>query len=124
MITFSWQITPEDVWPGIVQRQINAIERDIVKLCEALATEIQAWMKANHAWQNITGAAEAGLYAELLHIAGEFAGVLLSHGDSVPHAIWLEVAHQGRFSILAPALDTFGPRLLKGVREIVRKHSS
>lgn len=124
MITFSWQITPEQVWPNISRRQVANIERDLVKFCESLAPEIEAWMKANHAWQNDTGAAEAGLYAELVHVAGQFAGVLISHGENVPHAIWLEVANRGQYSIIGPALDTFAPKLKAGAREIVRRYSS
>lgn len=124
MITFRWQITPEQVWPEISQRQVQAIERGLVNFCQTVAPQIGAWMKANHVWEDQTGTAEAGLYAELVHLAGEFAGVLMSHGDDVPHGVWLEVAYQGRYSILAPALDFWAPKLLQGAREIVRRYSS
>jgi hypothetical protein len=124
MITFSWQLTPEQTWPRLTKRKIDAIIADIVQLMGDLAPEAEAWMKANHPWQNQTGAAEAGLHAERVYTPEQFAGIMLSHGEDVPHAIWLEVANRGRFSILAPALDHFAPRIVKGVREIVRKHSS
>lgn len=124
MITFSWQITPEQVWPGISARQVANIERDLVKLCDAMAEEVETWMKANAPWQDVTEAARKGLHAELVHIAREFAGVMFSHGEDVEHAIFLEVAHRGQYSIIAPALDYFAPKLKAGAREIVRRYSS
>lgn len=124
MITFSWQITPEQVWPEISRRQIAAIERELVKFCDGMAKEIAAWMKANHVWQNQTEAAEKGLYAELVHIMGEFAGVLFSHGEDVAHAWWLETIQRGKFGIIAPALDYFAPKLKAGASAVVRRYSS
>lgn len=124
MITFQWQITPEQVWPTISRRQVGAIIQAIVKAIDALAPEAEAWLKANHPWQNETGAAEAGLHAQLVYTPEQFAGLMMSHGDDVPYAIWLEVAHQARFSVLMPALDVFGPRLTSEVRKIVRRYSS
>lgn len=124
MITFSWQITPEQVWPQISQRQIATIERELVKLCDKMRGEIAAYMKANHPWENVTGAAEAGLHAELVHVLNEFAGVMFAHGDDVAHAWYLETMQRGRFGIIAPTLDVFGARLLTEVKAIVRKYSS
>jgi hypothetical protein len=124
MITFSWQTTPEQVWPRVARRRVDAIVRDIVRFMDGLAPEVEAWMKANHPWQNQTGAAEAGLHAERVYTPEQFAGVMFSHGEDVPPAIWLEVAHRGQYSILMPALDYFAPRLLQEVRAIVRRHSS
>lgn len=124
MITFSWSITPEQVWPDISRRQVKAIVTAIVKLIEGMAPDVEAWMKANHPWKNDTTAAEQGLYAKGVYTPEQFAGLMMSHGDDVPHAIWLEVAHRGKFSILAPALDHFAPLLLKEARAIVRRYSS
>lgn len=124
MITFEWKITPEQVWPEISKRQVDAIERAIVRLIEKMAPEVEAWMKANHAWKNDTGAAEAGLHVDLVHIAQAYAGLVMSHGEQVAHAKWLELIQRGRFSVLRPALDVFRPRLLREVEAIIRKYSS
>ena len=66
-MTVTWNIQPGDAWGRLVQAEVDAIEAEIVALVNSLLDPVEAWMKANHRWQNQTGAAEAGLYTDILH---------------------------------------------------------
>ncbi len=120
----TWNITPQESWGRLAQAQVNGIEADIVALVNAMLNEVQEWMRANHPWGNITGAAEAGLYTDIEHVARQSVTLLMSHGPAVPYAVFLEYAHAGRWSILPDASDRFWPILYRGAMEIARRHSS
>lgn len=123
-MTITWNIRPEDVWPRIVQAQVDAIEADIVTLVNSLLDPVQEWMKANHRWQNRTGAAETGLYTDLLRVARQSVHLLMSHGPTISYSVYLEYGFAGRLSILGDTADNFWPLLYRGAVEIVRRHSS
>jgi hypothetical protein len=65
------------------------------------AQRVEAWEKANHRWQNRTGAAERGLTCRVEETATGFRLVNL-HG--VSYGGVLEFGHEGRFAILQEAL--------------------
>lgn len=123
-MTVSWNIRPEEAWGALVEQETAAIEAEIVALVDRLSDEAAVWMRANHAWENVTGEAEAGLYADIEHVARQSVTLLMSHGPAVWYAWYLEYSHAGRFAILADTSDRFWPVLLRGVTEIVRQHSS
>jgi hypothetical protein len=122
----SWNIRPEEVWPRIVQAQVDAIEADIVALVNSLTDDATEFMQANHRWQNRSGLAEGSLNAYLLHGVRQFVYLVLSHGSAVivPYAWFLEYSFAGRFAVLGDAADTFWPVLYRGVIDILRRHSS
>lgn len=68
----------------------------------AIARIVEAWMKENAPWQDQTGAARASLRA---YVKGK--RIVLEHG--VPYGYYLEMANQGQYSILFPAVDHFTP---------------
>lgn len=123
-MTISWNITPDEAWGALAQAQVDGIEADIVALVNALLDEVQAWMRANHPWQNRTGAAEAGLYTDIEHVVRQSVTLLMSHGPAVPYAVFLEYAHGGRWAILGDTSDRFWPVLYRGAVEIAQRHSS
>lgn len=122
-MSVQWTIQPGDAWAGLVQVRADAIEADIVALVESLLDDVEAYMKAEHRWQNRTGAAEAGLYTDIEHAVREFVYLLMSHGPTVEYAVFLEYAHAGRFEILSTTTDQWWPILYRGVVGIVRRYS-
>ncbi len=123
-MTVTWNVSPAEVWPDITQRQVNAIEREIIALVRSLLDPAQSWMRANHRWQNRTGNAEAGLYTDIETVAHETVIMLFSHGPSIDYAVFLEYAHSGRFAILGDAVDQWAPEFYRGVQDIVRRYST
>ena len=63
--------------------------------------------------------ARAGLHVDVNQAPAVLAELTFSHGEDVPYGIWLEIANQGRFAIIAPAIDYWGPKLMQDVQRIV-----
>lgn len=121
-MTISWNITPEESWGALAQRQADSIEADIVSLVESLLDDVQSWMRANHRWQNVTGEAEAALYTDIEHVVRQSVHLLMSHGPAIAYAMILEL--NPKTALLGDAVDHWQPLLFRGVQEIVRRHSS
>lgn len=97
-----------------------AIEAEVVALVDGITDQAAAWMKQNHRWENRTGAAEEGLYADLIVVAHQTVSLLLSHGPTIEYARWLEA--NPKFAVLGDAVDQFAPILFRGLQEIAKKH--
>ena len=123
-MTVTWNIDPGDAWRELTQAHVDAIEAECVALVNSLLDPVQEWMKMNHRWQNQTGAAEEGLYTDILHAVRQSVYLLMSHGPTVAHAVYLEHSFSGRFALLGDTVDNWWPILYRGVLDIVRRHSS
>lgn len=44
-----------------------------------------------------------------------------SNADRVPYGIWLELAHNGRYSIVRPTVDYWGPKLFKSIQILINR---
>lgn len=114
-----WDETPEKMVERLIDRYMARIAKGITEIANRRAPEIAAWMQANHRWQNQTGAAEAGLHTTVEQVTAMMTEITLSHGESVPYGIWLEVAHQGVWGVLTPAVDHWGPILMNDIQQLV-----
>jgi hypothetical protein len=118
-MAFKWEVAPDLAFPELVDRYTKTIFLSGRRVAAERAQEAEQWMKDNHPWQNRTGAAEAGLHVDVLESPGVLAELVFSHGENVPYAVWLEIANGGRYAIIAPAIDYWGPRLMQDVQRIV-----
>ncbi len=82
------------------------------------APQIENWMKNNATWTDRTGAARNGLAARF-YSDQDGRGIVLFH--QVPYGIWLEVRFSGRYAIINPALQTWGPQIMERVRGLLNK---
>lgn len=76
---------------------------------QAGAEEVENYAKSNAPWSDRSGAARAGLHAEVYQDLGE---IVLELSHSVEYGIWLELIQNGRFAIIMPTLEALGPRIL------------
>lgn len=83
------------------------------------AAEIEGTMKSNRPWVDRTGMAKATLNAKVSLQGPSKVRITLAHG--VSYGIWLELAHGKNNAIIAPTIDTEGPRLLSGMGNIMGK---
>ena len=120
-MTFRWQIRPEDAWPRFTQTQVDALENDLVAFVEGMLDEVASDMKTQAPWTDRTGNARASLFTALIHEARRTVGILLSHGSVIDYSTFLEYGFSGRFAILAPSVDRWGPKLLAGAQKILRE---
>jgi hypothetical protein len=82
------------------------------------AEHVEDWEKANHLWQNQTGAAERGLHCSV-EVDGIAQRIRLINTHGVAYGMYLEQMQFGRYAILLTALRTFQfPILAEAARRI------
>lgn len=103
-----WVRPPEQVANDLQAWAAVEIYSRAERRAEALALDIENWMMANRVWNDRTTDARYSLMVSVTK-EGHNIELVLSHG--VPYGIWLEVMQGGRFSILVPATQYWGPQL-------------
>ena len=83
------------------------------------ASEIQAKMKINRPWTDRTGMAKALLNAKVSQPNDNTIRITLSHG--VNYGIWLELAHEKNYAIIAPTIREEGPRIVEDLNNLISK---
>ena len=72
------------------------------------AENVEDYARENAPWTDQTGSARAGLIAEAERQGTE---LVLTLAHSVDYGVWLEVIQNGRFAIIMPTLEHFGPEV-------------
>ena len=83
------------------------------------ASEIQAKMKMNRPWTDRTGMAKALLSAKVSQPDANTVRITLAHG--VNYGIWLELAHEKNYAIIAPTIQEEGPRIVDDLNNLMSK---
>lgn len=83
------------------------------------ASELQAKMKANRPWTDRTGMAKATLSAKVSQPNTNTIRITLAHG--VDYGIWLELAHEKNYAIIAPTIREEGPRIVSDLNDLMSK---
>ncbi len=91
--------------PKLIKEKTEAV-------LQRYAPEIENWMKVNAPWTDQTGAARNGLAARY-YSDPDSTGIILFH--QVPYGLWLEVRYSGKYAIIDPALQEWGPRVMAGL---------
>lgn len=89
-------------------------EDEALGVAESMASEIESDAQQNAPWSNRTGDARDGLVAEASMEGGDIV-VTLMH--TVDYGEWLETIQSGRFAIIMPTLDKYGPAVQRAVAE-------
>lgn len=85
----------------------------------AKASELQAKMKVNRPWTDRTGMAKATLNAKVSQPNQNTVRITLAHG--VDYGIWLELAHEKNYAIIAPTIREEGPRIVNDLNNLMSK---
>lgn len=83
------------------------------------AREIDEWLGPHAPWKDRTTLARKGLHAFLDETTGPLGTIVISHSTTLDYVIWLEIANQGRFSIIRPALDYWGRKTQSTLQNLV-----
>jgi hypothetical protein len=83
------------------------------------ASELQAKMKTNRPWTDRTGMAKALLNAKVSQPSPTIVRITLAHG--VDYGIWLELAHEKNYAIIAPTVREEGPRIVEDLDNLMSK---
>lgn len=89
---------------------VVAADRGLTEYNESRAQDVQDYAQENAPWEDRTGAARDGLTAEARH-DGMHYYIDLYH--TVDYGIWLEIRWEGRFAIIQPTLEHFGPVVME-----------
>lgn len=83
------------------------------------ASEIESKMKVNRPWTDRTGMAKALLTAKVSQPSDRLIRITLAHG--VEYGIWLELANEKNYAIIAPTIDQEGPRIVTDLDDLMSK---
>lgn len=83
------------------------------------ASELQATMKTKRPWTDRTGMAKALLNAKVSQPSSDIVRITLAHG--VDYGIWLELAHEKNYAIIAPTVREEGPRIVSDLDNLMSK---
>lgn len=102
-------------WFGFLKRQ--AIAKDIAtraKLNAQRKAKGQIRLAKVPKGQSAVQAVEMDINRAI----GPVVRIVFTQSDRLSYTIWLEIANQGRYSILRPTLDRFGPEMARRVKRI------
>lgn len=77
---------------------------------EGFAEEIEEYMRSNAPWEDRSGEAREGLTAEYDSTGLFQHSIILYH--TVEYGIWLEIRWNGRYAIIQPTVEHFGPEIM------------
>ena len=117
MASLQWTIPPQEAWGQLATAYRDAIYRGVVGIVKRRAPEIEDWMKANAPWTDRTGNARQTLHTEIEELVNQMVILWLAHG--VYYGIFLELCNAGRFAIVTPSLDIFGPIIWNDVKAML-----
>lgn len=83
------------------------------------ASEIESKMKQNRPWTDRTGMAKALLTAKVSQPNNNTVRIMLAHG--VDYGIWLELANEKNYAIIAPTIDEESPRIVADLDDLMSK---
>lgn len=83
------------------------------------ASELQSKMKNNRPWTDRTNMAKALLNAKVSQPKKDLVRITLAHG--VDYGIWLELAHNKNYAIIAPTINQEGPRIVGDLKDLMSK---
>lgn len=113
---FKWIVAPNQTIPQMTEQYTRAVFQSGRRVAHEQAAEMQQYARTNARWTDRTGAARSGLTATVEE-TGPIGTITLKHG--VPYGLWLEVANQGRFSIIPETIDVFGPRVMRSLQNMI-----
>lgn len=116
-MAITWDNPPSTAIPEMVEEYNRQVYSALWKLALGYAPKIEAWMKENASWTDRTSNARQTLWAE----AFDFVDVIvLAFGHGVDYGTFLELANQGRYAIITPALDVFGPQIWNDAKALIK----
>lgn len=126
MAGLRWDVPPATAWEALAGNYRRAIEAGIKAIADFYKPQIENYMKQHAPWTDRTTNARSGLYTEVEQMVGVMTQIILAH--SVDYGFYLEgwdPVHQremqnaGEWSIIAPSLDYFAPRVFADIRRML-----
>lgn len=110
--------TPPSVWITGTQDWIRRLYITVHDAWTARLPAIESWMRNNATWTDRTGNARRYLNTAVYPILYDWIVLQIAHG--VPYGTSLETVSLGKFQILTPTIDHWGPILMDDVIKLMR----
>lgn len=115
--SFEWQSRPSVSIVGWLRKLFVDLDAALTDAANNRAEDIQTWMQENAVWEDRTGYAREHLLTDIERFQ-DGLNIWLFYQE-VPYDVYLETMQAGKFSILGPAIDYWGPILMNDVRSIL-----
>lgn len=90
-----------------------AMDAAIEEVLEEFAESMEEYARTHASWEDRSGDARDGLTAEVVD-GGLFQNsIVLYH--TVDYGIWLEIRWNGRYAIILPTIEHYGPLVMAGL---------
>lgn len=99
-----------------VERFDSNLKRNVAAIVDRHAAITTGWLKENAPWTDRTGAARTGIVA-IPNSARSYEEIFMAY--SVHYGIWLEVANDRRYAIIAPAMRIMGKELMDSIQYLL-----
>lgn len=84
---------------------------------ETAGAKLEATAKSEAKWNNITGLSRQTISHEV-QSSGANQKIIL-RGGVTAHFVYLELAHEKKYAIIAPTLNKLGPSIVEGWRKVI-----
>lgn len=112
-----------DYYNSTLNKKLGSMEQKvasaILMYCATKAQTIESDMKQNRPWTDRTGMAKATLSAKVSQPDPQTVRITLAHG--VEYGMWLELAHEKNYAIVAPSVNKFAPVVINDLNNIFSK---
>lgn len=115
-MAFKWIVAPNQTIPQMAEAYARTIFQSGRHIAYEQAEAMENYAKANAPWQDRTGDARERLHATVEE-TGPIGTIVLAHG--VDYGLWLEIANGGRYAIIAPTIDVYGPIIMRSLQNMI-----
>lgn len=117
-ISAEWVVPPSVAFPAMYDEWRRRVYAAVLAIMESYKPRAESWMKQNAPWMDRTGNARQSLFTDIETQAQEVVSLIFAHG--VDYGVFLEFKNQGRFAVIAPALDYFFPQIMADIQAVLR----
>lgn len=105
-------------WADKLAVMPERLNRAVAATMRFEAPHVQDYMRQNASWQDRTGNARNGLFAQPFS-RGKVHGIVAYH--TMPYGFWLEVRWNGRYSIIMPTIRVMGKEVMSTLNKIMER---
>jgi hypothetical protein len=119
-VSSAFRIESDTLTPGLAGLP-KFLDDTVGNTMRFYAPQVESAAKTNAPWQDRTGNARSGLIARA-ESSGDSYAIILAH--QVPYGIWLEVRWAGRYAIIMPTIQAYGPKVMSTLRNVLERYSA
>jgi hypothetical protein len=97
------------------------VEAAVWMFAERESADLQNFMKSNAKWTDRTGHARQSLTAKPFKENPTTITIKLAHGSNIPYGVYLELAHEKKYAIIQPTIQTNQNQVMQDLQYLFDK---